>query len=245
MAAPQVRTTVQNQTFTAATQVVISKPVGVADGDILVVFIMFAEATGDITVYPDANWSTAYRTTGGGQAQVCGYKLIAASEGSTWTFQFGGSRNGIAHLVVIDGDTTNNELTGTPAGQQNATGSSQTTPSLTTGVNDALVLTSFGGDTNATRSWSGGGDVELADGEEGTLFVTLAVYSSEQATAGAVSKTATVTGGNLPTDTGIIAFAPNAGGGTTTLTADHGSFSANGQAALFQTSVSVEHGSFS
>lgn len=35
------------------------------------------------------------------------------------------------------------------------------------------------------------------------------------------------------------------GGTTTTLTADHGSFSHNGQAALFQTSVSVEHGTFS
>ena len=37
----------------------------------------------------------------------------------------------------------------------------------------------------------------------------------------------------------------SSGGSTTTLTADHGSFAHNGQAASFQVAVSVEHGSFS
>jgi hypothetical protein len=39
--------------------------------------------------------------------------------------------------------------------------------------------------------------------------------------------------------------ADTGGGGTTTLTADHGSFSLSGQAVTFQTAMPVEHGSFS
>lgn len=216
MAAPTVRGTCTPITFVAAASAIVVDTVGAQNGDILVVFAEFAEAAGDITTYPDANWATDHRTTGGGQAGICGYKLTAASEGVSWTFTFGSgvSRTGIITVVIIDGSTTDNTTSGTGAGQQTASGTSHATPSLTTGENDALVLSHFGADTNTTKTWTGGGTTELMDAEEATANINLAVYSSVQATAGSVSKTGT-SSGNQACDTGIIAFSPNAGlGGT-------------------------------
>ena len=214
MTAPVVRGTCTPVPFVGVSaDIVIVDTVGAVDGDILVLKWESAESATAITGYPDVSWvqPSGFPVSGNGASCSMAYKLIAASEGASWTFTLDAStRNGIATVVIIDGSTTDNQLAGTPAGAQDTNGASHTTPALTTPVNDCLVLTLFGADSTGSRTWSGGGDAELADAQEGGTWTSMAIYSSVQALAGSVTKTAT-SSGNVIASMGIIAFSPNAG----------------------------------
>ena len=219
MAAPTVRGTCTPVVFIGvSSSLIIVDTVGAVDGDILVLFWESAEAATAITAYPDGSWvqPSGFPVTGNGASCSMAYKLSAASEGATWTFTLDAStRNGIATVVIVDGSTTDNQLNGTPAGAQDTNGTSHTTPSLTTTVNDCLVLTQFGADSTGSRTWSGGGDAELMDAEESGTWTDQAIYRTTQASSGSVTKTAT-SSANCIASMGIIAFSPNAAAGRTT-----------------------------
>src|SRR3990167_6162562 len=210
MTAPVVRATATPHKFTATDTVTITKPSGTVDGDLLVFVLESAEAATDVSTWPYGSWVPGHRTTGSGQCGLIGYKLVASSEPSSWTFTLNGARNGIATVVVIDGSTTANTLSGTEAGQQTVSGTSHATPNITTDVADCLLLTNYGSDRGGSRTWTQGSDTELMDDEETSLWVSLAIFSAVAATADTYSKTGT-SSANCIGDTGIMAIRPVSG----------------------------------
>jgi hypothetical protein len=208
MTAPVVRGTCTPVDFVGANSVTIPDTVGAQDGDILVFFIQSPDGTTDVTSWPDVDWINGPRVTGSGKTGEMGYKLEASGEGASWTFGWSGSHTGIATVLVIDGSTADHQLNGTPAILRTSLGTSHSTPSLITTVDECLVIGMFGGESEALAptTWSST-DTELCDEEEPTTFTSLAVYAFMQESAGSISLSAT-SSTSMRANCGIIAFSP-------------------------------------
>lgn len=196
--------------FTSATSVTITDTVGVNDGDVLVLVLQSAEAAFTMSSYPDAGWGGEISVSGGGQLGLMARKLTASSEGSSWTFNFGGTQNGIATVIVIT-DTDNQEH-GTASMSQSGNGSSHTTPSITPDVDGCTIISLFGSDDGQTMTWSGGSGTLLISqpAEETSTWTSIAAWVEVQATAGAYTNTAT-SDNNCVSNNGVMAFGPAGG----------------------------------
>lgn len=77
---------------TATTTVVVNKPTGTAENDILVAFAMTSSSN---TWTAPAGWTEVLDTSGRG----CFYKVAGASEGASYTFTLGGTSD--LHVVIL------------------------------------------------------------------------------------------------------------------------------------------------
>lgn len=86
-----------------ASQIVVSKPSGVADGDVLIVVLCHPTNPG--TVYTPSGWTKITSRTSA--PYTTAFAKIASSEGSSWTFTWANTIWAVAWCVAYSGTSTN------------------------------------------------------------------------------------------------------------------------------------------
>jgi hypothetical protein len=176
--------------------------------------------------------------------------FVALTGGSpsagTVTADFGGETQLGGSIIVdeVDGaDISGTALAAivqTVTGTENNSGTSETiTLAALADANNA----SYGviqAQVNETFTVGSGYTEILQGGHSGPLAMMLTEYKVPGSTTVDASWTTSIRKGGAALEIKVAA-----GGSTTTLTADAGSFAANGQTVSFSTSIAVEHGSFS
>jgi hypothetical protein len=126
--------TVAARSEAVGTDLVITKPTGTVDGDLLV-FVGVCGA-GQTISKPDVSWTTAAFSLGG-QAP-CFYK-IASGEGANWTFVVSGSVSSIGQVARFNAVDTSTPI-GVGSGNFTAAAGGLAIPSVTTtGANNLLA----------------------------------------------------------------------------------------------------------
>lgn len=140
------------------------------------------------------------------------YKVVGASEPSSWTFTSSVAKFFAYSIVAYRGANATDPVEG-HASANAAAGASATTPSLTTSGDNRTVVSFFGKDGFAgTLSWTSAGANERTDYMESGSQVSIAAFDETKATAGAISRTATEGSGNATnnsreTQTAIVSLA--------------------------------------
>lgn len=82
------------------TSIVITKPTGTVDGDVLVAYLAAPTAK---TWTPPANWNSTFPDTFGGSAintEMASWWRVASGEGASWTWSIAGGNDNIVGIVV-------------------------------------------------------------------------------------------------------------------------------------------------
>lgn len=216
----------------------VSKPSGVVDNDVMIASVSYysnsAQNNSVPTVTPPAGWTLLRRTTntGNGFIGLIIYYKVASSEGSSYTWGVsGGGSSLLIGISAYSGVDTSSPIDVENGQSVTAVGSSYSTPSITTTVTNARIVTNF--------TIGEGPDVWSTPSGETQRFFTshippvdngaaAALNDENQAVAGATgTKTATnVSGGNAVTH--ILALKPSSSStfntpGTDTIQKDSGS----------------------
>lgn len=141
MAAPVVASSSTNSA--AASSVVVTKPTGVAVGDVLVA-IVTAYDTGAIELDTPSGWTRQHYPTSPTNRRWALYTKIANSgdvSASDYTFSTGGAANAvIAGIARITGAASGNEIAATEYDEASSTASPSFTGTSTPASADTLVL---------------------------------------------------------------------------------------------------------
>lgn len=187
------------QTTTGSGAIVINKPSGVVDGDLLIGF--FSEDSNTPRVTAPAGW-TAFSGTGiGADGSIvdgtsavlqCFYK-VASGEGASWSFTPSGTYTGISGVIAYSGADTTTPID-VAAGTSTASSTTHATATITPSVINTMLVGIWMIDSNGANSWSTGDMNERVDQSTGSAaFVTLSVHDLLYGSTSAVSKTATFT----------------------------------------------------
>jgi hypothetical protein len=170
-----------------ATSVVINKPAGTGTGDLLI-----AAVAGDgsiaSTLTPPAGWNLAHVSNQDGQITFgVWWKLAGASESSTYSFTWSGARHAYGWIMRFTGHdpaTPINAVTNT-----SGSGSAPQSPSVTSTVDDTLILRLGGFDdddiTAGAPGLTGHTAINMADTGNGPSTVSGGAGYVLQPTAGA------------------------------------------------------------
>src|ERR687891_1850085 len=177
----------QTATTAGATSLVINVPAGVQANDLLVAHIA---RTGNAAISTPSGWTVAGGTTNGNFIrQETYYRVASGSEPASYTWTWTGSQpaaGGMSAYYGVKGSSPL-DVVGTADTANNTT--TVTAPSLTTTVNDALVLAFFASNSNSTYSTATG---MTERHEVGTAGMSIGTDDMSQATAGATgAKTST------------------------------------------------------
>lgn len=160
-----------------------------------------------------SGWTDLIVIDGGTDQTTCiSYKIATAGDvgATSYSWDISPYSSGVEFMAQYSGVDGTSPINDYDA-QATSSGTSHATPSVTTTVNGCMIISAFSFDAPSAVSWSGGGDNERIDQYTPTFFSSLAVYDSEQASAGSVSKTGT----SSLSDSGIaaiVALAPSSGG---------------------------------
>lgn len=86
-------------TRTTSSSVIVNKPTGTVEGDLMIAFIM-AGSSGVTPTYP-SGWTQSILDTTGNNSGAVAYKVAGASEGASYTFTVGGSFGRNVQIVTI------------------------------------------------------------------------------------------------------------------------------------------------
>lgn len=154
-------------TATGGQALVIPKPAGTVDGDVLVAVVGQVSTSGSALITPPAGWLLlASQATANGQAEL--FYRVAASEGASYAFTVsGGDPHAAAGLIASYVGMELSPTIDAVGSQHNASSTSATAPSVAPTVSgDTLVCCySADGTTNTTTitSTPPGGMTERAD----------------------------------------------------------------------------------
>lgn len=134
-----------NQAFTAATTIVLPKPTGTVDNDVMIAVVHSGLTSGQ-TITPPAGWTTLYNPGPNVSVGTIGvfYKL-AASEGANFTFTLSASDNGAGVIHTYRGADPSGPV-GNFASATQASAVAQIAPTTTptrAGMVMAAVVTTF------------------------------------------------------------------------------------------------------
>lgn len=220
MAVPTIASTAtQNANGFTDPTIVFSKPSGVVTGDLLLAAVCNRDGS---ACSPPSGWTTIDVTvyTGGSPNLLSAayYRVADGSEGGTFTFGFTSSTDrsvGAIHRVTgADGTTPINAH-----GQSGQSGDSaaDTSPSITTTVNDCLILTTHDHDGDPITNTVPAGTTALYYGNNNGV-ATAKGASTSLASAGATGTYQwTISGFAVDGVLRTLAIAPATGGGTTFL----------------------------
>src|ERR687891_434790 len=170
----------QTATTAGATSLVINVPAGVQANDLLVAHIA---RTGNAAISTPSGWTVAGGTNNGNFIrQETYYRVASGSEPASYTWTWTGSQpaaGGMSAYYGVKGSSPL-DVVGTADTANNTT--TVTAPSLTTTVNDALVLAFFASNSNSTYSTATG---MTERHEVGTAGMSIGTDDMSQATAGA------------------------------------------------------------
>lgn len=190
----QHRNTQTGGPFSSVTDFTVTKPTGVASGDLLVAFMASPSAT--VTWTLPTGWVEAVsQASGGSHRSLMAYKVAGSSEPSSYTFTASSGVNGmIACSAFYEDALSGAPMLVTADWQATASGTSHATPSISPSVSNLLMVACFslnngGGGSN---SWTPPSTyTERADISLPTNSNSLSVNSKVEAAAGTFSATAT------------------------------------------------------
>lgn len=139
MATPTVQTqgTVNNWSV-AGTGVVIPKPSGTVDGDLIYV-IVAAHASGE-TCTPPAGWTAGVTNNGGTNQSIFTFWKVASGEPSSWTFTLGASAVNAGMSIRITGAQTSSPIDGSNSALSGNTNPLVFANTITPAVSSDLLL---------------------------------------------------------------------------------------------------------
>lgn len=192
--------------FNQGEDLTITKPSGTANTDLLYAYIIHGGGTSTFT--PPAGWTEVDTQTVGGTLRGSSFRKIASGEPSdyTWTWTTNGTASGVIFRYSGPAD---------PPVDDNATASSDTSPSVTTTVDDETVLR-FCFTPSNNDFVVPAGTTERHNSVVGST-ISFAVSEETQATAGATGTADFTSGGAPPDRSQTVAFLD--GGPTITITA--------------------------
>jgi hypothetical protein len=190
--------------------IVLNKPTGVVDGDVMFTFHM-KDGSGGWTITPPAGWTTLISPVGidtpDSQTFALYYK-VASSEGTTYTWTHDSNSRTISVVTAWHNNAASpvNASNSSTNASANATPITVTGPTITTTQNGCMIVHFAGGDpdTSTTGSWtvptgytSRVSDYDTASPASGWMPILIAdkIQTSAGAT-GTVSSTLTPASGN-------------------------------------------------
>jgi RHS repeat-associated protein len=191
--------------------VTITKPTGTAANDVLIASIAVTPST--VTITAPSGWTLIRRTNNGATTSnslAVYYKVASASEGTSYAFGVTGATFGVGGIQGFTGVDTANPIH-IENGQTTPSATTHATPSVTTSVANAMIVTSHA--FASSNSWTPpSGMTESFDKPSGNNNATgLSIEGDRvlQAVAGATGvKTATAAGNADVGNTHIVALKP-------------------------------------
>ena len=188
-----------------------NRPTGTADGDYLLALVQSASATETITVVP-SGWTLVQEDTTVADFTTWLYEKTAASEPATWSWTKSAAaawRVSVTAFQNVHATTPRNAQAVENIAGANTIAVGPITPS----VDGCTIWTAGSVDaTGAARTWTADGTpTERLDALAQSLHT--AIYTEEQVTAAAITRSLTVTGSVQDISGHIVAIAPAAGGG--------------------------------
>jgi len=181
-------TNVSRIAFRAATsakttnkKLTISKPAGLATGDVMLASIAIAS---NATTTAPAGWASIGTLTSGSMRQTIYWHVAAASEPASYLWSFTANQNATGAIVAYSGaNATTPTIYG---GQANAISTSITAPSVTTVASNSLVVGFFGIAASTTVSPPSGmlEQTEISTQASAKSKVTTEIADSIQAAIG-------------------------------------------------------------
>ena len=176
-------------TATSDTSLVVTKPTGLAVGDLMLAFGGCADAR---TISHPGSWN-AVGNDSNGTLRVYVWTKVADSgdvAASDFTFTASGTfNNAIVSIHRVSGASTNTPTVGFSSGTNSQT---QTAPTITTPSNNCLVFWGAYHTTNTTSTASKG--TERIDNGHSTGVCWMSQYSNLEATAGSITGAVITTG---------------------------------------------------
>lgn len=206
---------IANTGDTSASTIVISKPSGTVDGDLLVCMIGWSTGS-SYTLTTLSGW-TLIRTDSltSGTLNLASYYKIASSEGSSYTWSFSGAVESAGSIVRVDTVNTSSPIAtsngaGTSGGSTNSVTFADTVspnlaselilfPIFVLSTSRQLTDTSTQAVTTSNPTWTEVQDVLLdtLGGGTGTMNFSIA-YANRTETTGTGNSSATCNGGTGP-----------------------------------------------
>lgn len=188
MTIPTVRGTATTVTGTG-TAVVLNVPAGAVVGDLL---CMGLSADTAVTVTPPAAFTLNRRLVTADEMQETYLRVVDGSESASYTWTLGTSQAFVAGMFLIK-DAVQSTTPHKENGQVNGAGTTVTAPSLTTTLNNCLLIGFFAVDNSASgaTTFTSAMTTELFDITTST-WASMAAYSEAFPTAG-VTGTRTAT----------------------------------------------------
>jgi fibronectin type 3 domain-containing protein len=175
-----------------ATSLTVTKPTGVATGDVLLASI---SVLGQATITPPIGWTLVSTITASTTLREATYiHVVGSSETSSYRWTFSAAQNASGTIIAYVG-VDNTAPVDVSSGAPNASSTNATAPALTTTNSNELLLASFGVAANATVT-PPVGMLEQAEilGGGGNSRVVTETSDQEIALAGSTgSRTATLT----------------------------------------------------
>ncbi len=190
------------------TSIVLTKPTGTANTDVLIAMFEGGGGTGD-TYTPPAGWTLINRTDSTTVVSVASYWALGSVASTTFTISQGGLQATIGFILGYTGVDNATPMDATAVGQANASSGTITAPSITTVTANAWLVGVMGISTLSTFSAAFGtirqnGNFASQNGAN----IALAGIDTSQAVAGA-SGTKTVTASIAGVNVGeLIALRP-------------------------------------
>jgi hypothetical protein len=178
-------------TSTADTSMVVTKPTGLAVGDLLVAF---GGCVNSRTIAPPAGWTEVANSAPGSDARVYVWTKVADSTDAAAT-DFTFTASGIFNSAVVSVHrvsvaSTNTPTTGFATGTNSTT---QTCPTITTPSNNCLVFWGCYEPSNTSSTADKG--TERVDNGNGTSGCWMSQYTNLEATAGSITGAVITTAG--------------------------------------------------
>jgi hypothetical protein len=190
----------------AANSVVVNKPTGTVDGDLMLAIFCHATGTTDVSLAAPAGWTMIGSAGVNGDLNGKAWYHVAASEGASYTFTSSTSNDGVIMIASYSGVDTTTPIN---TSAQNYPASTSATCSIavtTTAANCMLVMFVIA-DTGATETMTWTGSMtEFQDGTYEATFLVLGGAQEQATTATTYTRVATKSGTNRRLSGHLIAL---------------------------------------
>jgi hypothetical protein len=128
----------------------ITKPTGTIQNDVMIANI-YCGGSGNITVTPPSGWTLVSQTSVTGQIMATYFKVAGASEPSSYSWSVSGGQQNQGGITTYYGVDTSNPINAY-SNQSNSASTSYTAPSVTTTVNNTMLVGAFGAKAGGTSN---------------------------------------------------------------------------------------------
>jgi hypothetical protein len=186
--------------------VVVNKPTGTVNGDLMLAVFLHATGTTDVNLSAPAGWTMIGTAGINGDLNGKAWYKVAASEGASYTFTSSPSNVCAIMIASYSGVNTSSPIN-TSAQNYPAATSATCSISVTTTLTNCMLVMFALADTGATETltWTGS-MTEFQDGTYEATFLVLGGAQEQTTTATTYTRVATKTGTNRRLSGHLIAL---------------------------------------